>query len=318
MEPNDARRLYRDRGSGLLRVREDPDEDYSMSPGGIWVRGRDRIQAKPTAVDLFCGCGGFSLGFINSGFEVVCAVENDAWASVTYLANLGQWPMQIHFVTPDDKARLKKTLQRAQKKHKKVFLDDDGEEVVASCAEDEDKVASVGFPVCGEYRPREQTPVRSFIFGDIKQVTGDLIRRVAGIERLDAVMGGPPCQGFSTANSKAGPDDARNPLVFEFARLIVELNPATFAMENVPQIAKMRTPDGIKVLDQFDAILRSGGYSTYDGLEKLRKAMPQATIVHRHRDPKRGSPTPERKKAERKKKPAKTPAPTPLFDGADE
>lgn len=39
-------------------------------------------------IDLFAGCGGLSLGFFNSGFQSVLAVEKDAWASETYSFNL--------------------------------------------------------------------------------------------------------------------------------------------------------------------------------------------------------------------------------------
>ena len=42
---------------------------------------------KPTAVDLFAGAGGLSLGLHTSGWDVVAAVEWDTWASRTYQAN---------------------------------------------------------------------------------------------------------------------------------------------------------------------------------------------------------------------------------------
>ena len=117
-------------------------------------------------------------------------------------------------------------------------------------------------------------------------------------------IGGPPCQGFTRANRKRGPNDPRNPLVFEFARLVVELRPHSFCLENVPEMAKMRTPDGIKVVDQFEAIIREGGYNTYDALDKLRVSRPEATAVHRRADPKdiRRS-TPEARKAGPKRPP---------------
>ena len=38
-------------------------------------------------VDLFCGCGGMSLGFQNSGFNIVAAFDNWAPAVETYSAN---------------------------------------------------------------------------------------------------------------------------------------------------------------------------------------------------------------------------------------
>lgn len=50
---------------------------------------------------------------------------------------------------------------------------------------------------------------------------------------IDLVAGGPPCQGFSTIG-KRRLDDARNDLVFHFWRLVDELQPRYFVMENVP------------------------------------------------------------------------------------
>jgi len=38
-------------------------------------------------IDLFSGCGGFSNGFEEAGFDVLFAVEKDLWASETYLIN---------------------------------------------------------------------------------------------------------------------------------------------------------------------------------------------------------------------------------------
>ena len=48
---------------------------------------------------------------------------------------------------------------------------------------------------------------------------------------VDVVIGGPPCQGFSV--QRRGEDnDPRNHLVLEYARLIAELSPRIFVMEN--------------------------------------------------------------------------------------
>ncbi|MFD1720294.1 DNA cytosine methyltransferase [Amnibacterium endophyticum] len=51
--------------------------------------------------------------------------------------------------------------------------------------------------------------------------------------RIDAVIGGPSCQGFSVIGNMSH-DDERNDLVVHFARLVTELQPETFCMENVP------------------------------------------------------------------------------------
>jgi DNA (cytosine-5)-methyltransferase 1 len=52
---------------------------------------------------------------------------------------------------------------------------------------------------------------------------------------ITAVIGGPPCQGFSVAGKQDVNDD-RSQLVLKFMNLVVELNPLMFVMENVPAI----------------------------------------------------------------------------------
>jgi len=42
---------------------------------------------KPTVIDLFSGCGGLSLGFVNAGYEVILAVDNDKAALKTFKNN---------------------------------------------------------------------------------------------------------------------------------------------------------------------------------------------------------------------------------------
>jgi DNA (cytosine-5)-methyltransferase 1 len=43
---------------------------------------------KPVVLDLFCGCGGFSLGFQQAGFEVIAGIDNDKGALFTLEKNL--------------------------------------------------------------------------------------------------------------------------------------------------------------------------------------------------------------------------------------
>ncbi len=64
-------------------------------------------------------------------------------------------------------------------------------------------------------------------------IDDDLIRRVKrDFGPFDIVVGGPPCQGFSTAGKRAL-DDKRNNLVLAFLRAIEITNPKVFVMENV-------------------------------------------------------------------------------------
>jgi DNA (cytosine-5)-methyltransferase 1 len=64
-------------------------------------------------------------------------------------------------------------------------------------------------------------------------IDDDLIRRVnKNRGPFDIVVGGPPCQGFSSAGKRALDDD-RNKLVLAFLRAIQITNPKVFVMENV-------------------------------------------------------------------------------------
>jgi len=73
----------------------------------------------------------------------------------------------------------------------------------------------------------------------IENVTGKEIMEYCNISlgQLDVLDGSPPCQGFSTAG-KRNVRDPRNDLFTHYVRLITELNPKVFIMENVSGMAK--------------------------------------------------------------------------------
>lgn len=56
---------------------------------------------------------------------------------------------------------------------------------------------------------------------------------------LDLLCGGPPCQSFSVYGNRAGAHDPRGQLVFEFVRMVGELKPRCFLMENVRGLHSM-------------------------------------------------------------------------------
>lgn len=72
--------------------------------------------------------------------------------------------------------------------------------------------------------------------GDIRKFSASNVDYLEVLERygeIDLVAGGPPCQGFSLAGKK-NKDDPLNDLVLEFARVIEEIKPKSFLIENVP------------------------------------------------------------------------------------
>lgn len=92
--------------------------------------------------------------------------------------------------------------------------------------------------------------------GSVVELTGDSIRSLAGTSEIDVVIGGPPCQGFSHMGLR-DQNDSRNTLVAHYMRLVLELRPKAFMMENVPGLLSGATR---KILDDVIAMAESHGY----------------------------------------------------------
>jgi DNA (cytosine-5)-methyltransferase 1 len=102
------------------------------------------------------------------------------------------------------------------------------------------------------------------VHGDIrnKDVFSALVNNVNIFrEKSDApviVLGGPPCQGFSTAGNRRSMDDERNQLFYEYKAFLEEIKPNAFLFENVPGLTNM---DKGRVFEMVKAELSS----TVDG-----------------------------------------------------
>lgn len=72
-----------------------------------------------------------------------------------------------------------------------------------------------------------------------------------GLETVDLVFGGPPCQGFSQIGARRL-DDERNELYKQYTRIVSKLRPRVFLMENVPNLALMNKGHFKKlILEEF-------------------------------------------------------------------
>jgi len=143
-----------------------------------------------TAIDLFCGAGGISLGLQNAGFEVLLGSDIDSACAATY---------------------------------------------------------------------QENFPKHAFWSGDIQDLSLQRIRALTGLHKgeLDLLIGGPPCQGFSSIGARRQ-SDPRNRLLFEFLRIASHLRPRCIAIENVPGLAALA--DGA-VLRDIASSFSELGYS---------------------------------------------------------
>ncbi|WP_319378410.1 DNA cytosine methyltransferase [uncultured Methanocorpusculum sp.] len=119
-----------------------------------------------SAVDLFAGAGGLSLGFLQTGrYTVEAFVENNRFARETYVKNHPNTDVYENVIGLDYSRLLKKST------------------------------------------------------------------------KIDVVIGGPPCQGFSNANRQRNQlINLNNQLVKEYVRVVCELKPKAFVMENVKML----------------------------------------------------------------------------------
>ncbi|MFC1985739.1 DNA cytosine methyltransferase [Chloroflexota bacterium] len=74
------------------------------------------------------------------------------------------------------------------------------------------------------------------LIGDIREYSADQIREAAGLnysDDIDLIIGGPPCQAFSSAGKRLGFDDERGNVFLTFIDRIIELRPKFAVIENV-------------------------------------------------------------------------------------
>lgn len=147
----------------------------------------------PTAVSLFSGCGGFSLGFSAAGFRLLGHLELDANLQKIYQANF---------------------------------------------------------------------PSNARLGSDITAVSDSALNAMAqDLGRVDVIIGGPPCQGFSLSG-KRDVDDPRNTLFRDYLRFVRALRPKVAVLENVRLLTSMKSPQGGLVKDEIIAAFKAEGYDT--------------------------------------------------------
>ncbi|MCF8581060.1 DNA cytosine methyltransferase [Enterobacter ludwigii] len=91
---------------------------------------------------------------------------------------------------------------------------------------------------------------------DVRKIDKQVIEAIIGSQKIDFVIGGPPCQSFSVFGRRKGLDDPRGNLVFEYVRLIKELNPRGFLFENV---AGLKSIHGGELYKELATVLSMDG-----------------------------------------------------------
>lgn len=86
---------------------------------------------------------------------------------------------------------------------------------------------------------------------------------------IDLIAGGPPCQGFSTIG-KRQLDDPRNQLIFEYVRIVSEIQPKYFIFENVPGLKSEKYQH---LLQELISYFNNVGYSIVQPIQILDAAL---------------------------------------------
>jgi len=76
------------------------------------------------------------------------------------------------------------------------------------------------------------------ICADITKITKKKIQSIIGNKKIDVIVGGPPCQGMSLSGPRKF-NDPRNKLYLSFIRLVKEIQPKAFVIENVPGLVSL-------------------------------------------------------------------------------
>lgn len=97
------------------------------------------------------------------------------------------------------------------------------------------------------------------ICGDVSNITKKDIKDVIGNIKIDIIIGGPPCQGFSMAGRR-DPRDERNTMIEKYLNLVSKLNPKLFVIENVKGLLSMKTKKGESVIENIISLAEEKGY----------------------------------------------------------
>ena len=122
---------------------------------------------------------------------------------------------------------------------------------------------------------KKNFPNHNLMVRDIKEISNEEIKEAIGRKKVDVIIGGPPCQGFSLAGNigRSFIDDDRNRLFKEFVRFVDILKPRMFVLENVAAMERHNNGKTIKeIVNSFGEL----GYTIkYKVLNSADYGIPQ-------------------------------------------
>ena len=163
-------------------------------------------------IDLFAGAGGLSEGFVQAGFEPIAHIEMNSYAARTLETRSAYYHLKSAGQLELYQAYLKSDISR------KAMLSNVPEEILKT--------------VFCETMSDETLPS---LFEEIDRILKD-----KGIEDIDVIIGGPPCQAYSLVGRAQSShmetpmsQDPRNDLYKLYVRFLEKYQPKMFVFENV-------------------------------------------------------------------------------------
>lgn len=156
------------------------------------IQEKRKTSLKPKIIDLFCGAGGFSWGFVKENYQIELANDIEPCAIETYKFN-----------HPDLNSE-------------------------------------------------------KILNGDIKTIVDNINKHIT--TDIDVIIGGPPCQSFSSANQQRIIDDPRNILYKYYVKAVERVRPKFILMENVRGMIKVAD----EVVEDFKKVNYDVKYKLYD------------------------------------------------------
>lgn len=194
---------HRPQRTSLVRESRLPDRSSREPSSQSTSDGEEKL----TCIDLFSGCGGFSLGMQRAGFRVLAAIDNNEEAIEVFKANF----------------------------------------------------------------PKETRALRK----DLTKFPPDKLATLLETNHVDVIVGGPPCQGFSTVRQKGAANhgsrvrkDKRRWLYKYYLDYVAAFRPRLFVIENV---MGMRSAAKGKFFTLVQADARKLGYRVHPQVEEAWK-----------------------------------------------
>ena len=195
--------------------------------------------SKLNYLDLFAGAGGLSEGFIRAEFNPIAHVEMDTAACYTLRTR-----MAYHWLKENNNLEryadyLKRTINRTE------LYDPVPDRVIQSVIE-----AEIG------RKPRAKR--LQDIFCKIDELLGN--------QKLNLIVGGPPCQTYSHVGRVRAPEkmkkDKRNNLYLFYAEFLKRYKPQYFVFENVPGLLSVKDEEGNSYLELMLKLFQECKYAT--------------------------------------------------------